>query len=132
VTKSLTIILLSGYQENEDALFAVRLADAVLDKGYGVFVFLFGNGCNIANKEKPVQPPLRITDRLLKHLLRGKIGDELERIARKGARVATCHTTEYGRGTEAEPYRDGVEWGDVGETFIDFLVRTNVLLTLGH
>ena len=129
--KKLTIVLFSGYQENEDAIFTVMLAEAALGKGYHVNLFLFGNACQMSKKEKPV-PNLHITEKLLQHINTGKIGGRLEHLARMGARIATCHTTEYGRGVEAEEYRDGIEWGDVGQTLVNFLLTSDVLITMGH
>ena len=132
MAKSLTINLLSGYQENEDAVFAVKLAEAALNKGYGVKMFLFGNGCNLANQEKPIEGRLSMTPLLQEHVEKGKVGSALEKLAGKGAFIATCHTTEYGRGTEAESYRPGIKWGDVGQTFTEMLLTSSVLITLGH
>ncbi len=132
MSKTLTIVLMSGYQENEDALLAVGLARAALEAGHGVNMFLFGNAVNLANKEKPIEGRVRISERLKGHQDIGKIGPEIEELASMGAQIATCHTNEYGRGTEGEDYRDGVQWGDVGETFIRFLLTTNVLLSIGH
>jgi tRNA 2-thiouridine synthesizing protein D len=130
--KTLTIMMLSGYQENEDPVFAVGLAKAVLKAGYGVNLFLFGNASNMANKEKPFGGRLRMNERLRIHVDSGKVGERLDELARMGAHIATCHTSEYGRGTEAEEYREGVKWGDVGESFMKFLLTSNVLLTLSH
>jgi len=130
--KTLTIVLMSGYQENEDALFAVGLARAVLKAGHRVNMFLFGNAVNMANKEKPIKGHVRISERLKSHQDTGKVGPELDELAGMGAQIATCHTNEYGRGTEAEDYRSGVQWGDVGETVIRFLLTTNVLLSIRH
>ncbi|MBM3128840.1 MAG: DsrE family protein [Chloroflexi bacterium] len=132
MSKNLTINLLSGYQENEDALFAVNLAEAALSKGYGVKIFLYGNGCNLANQEHPVQGASHMNARLQAHMDIGKIGPRLEKIAAMGAEIATCHTTEYGRGTEGDAYRVGIKWGDVGQSFTKFLLTSDVLLTFGH
>ena len=95
-------------------------------------IFLFGNGVNLANKEKPIEGRVRITGRLREHQDWGRVGDQLDELARMGADIATCHTNEYGRGTEAEEYRDGVKWGDVGESFTRFMLTTDVLLSIGH
>lgn len=130
--KTLTILMLSGYQENEDPIFAVGLAKAVLKAGYGVNIFLFGNGVNMANKEKPLEGHLRITEKLRKHVELGKVGEQLDELAGLGADIATCHTSEYGRGTEADDYRQGIKWGDVGDSFVRFLVTSDVLITIGH
>lgn len=130
--KTLTILMLSGYQENEDPIFAVGLAKAVLNAGYGVNIFLFGNGVNMANKEKPLEGHLRITEKLRKHVELGKVGEQLDELARLGADIATCHTSEYGRGTEADDYRQGIKWGDVGDSFVRFLVTSDIVITIGH
>jgi tRNA 2-thiouridine synthesizing protein D len=132
MAKTLCINMLSGYQENEDPLFLVKLAEAALDKGYGVKIFLFGNGCNMANREKPIEGHLAIVERLKGHMDIGKIGDKLDALAQKGAQIETCHTTEYGRGTEAEPYRESVKWGDVGVSFVGQLMTSDVLITLSR
>ncbi len=132
MSKTLTIVLRSGLQENEDPLFAVGLTRAVLKAGHKVNIFLFGNGVNLANKEKPIEGRVRITGRLREHQDWGRVGDQLDELARMGADIATCHTNEYGRGTEAEEYRDGVKWGDVGESFTRFMLTTDVLLSIGH
>ena len=132
MAKTLTLVTTSGYQENEDPLFVVGLAKAALAAGHKVNIFLFGNAVNMANQEKPIQGRVRISERLLGHQDLGKVGDELDELARLGTQIATCHTNEYGRGIEAETYREGVQWGDVGESFVRFLLTTDVLLTVGH
>ncbi|MHB1132347.1 MAG: DsrE family protein [Chloroflexota bacterium] len=132
MAKTLVINMLSGYQENDDPLFMTKLADAALERGYGVKIFLFGNGCNMANVEKPIEGHLHIVERLKAHMDIGKVGDELDKLAARGAEIATCHTTEYGRGTEAETYREGVKWGDVGQSFMSMLMTGHVLVTLSR
>jgi len=130
--KTLCINMLSGYQETEDPLFMVNLARAALEKGYGVKIFLFGNGCNLANVEKPIVGHLHIVERLKVQMDIGKVGNQLDELAQMGAEIATCHTTEYGRGTEFEQYREGVKWGDVGQSFVGQLLTGNVLITLSR
>ncbi|MBW2084481.1 MAG: DsrE family protein [Deltaproteobacteria bacterium] len=132
MSKTLTIMLLSGYQENEDPIFTVRLAEAALKAGYKVNIFLFDNAVNLANKEKPIEGKLHIQERLRKHVEIGKIGDRLDKLAEMGAEITTCHTNEYGRGTEADEYRDGIKWGDVGQSFTTFLLTSDVHVSIGH
>jgi len=132
MSKTLTIMLTSGYQENEDPIFALRFAEAALNAGHKVNIFLFKNAVNMANKEKPIEGKIHIKERLREHMDIGKIGDELDRIAKMGASIATCHTNEYGRGTEADEYRDGIKWGDVGVDFTTFLLKSDVYLGIGH
>ncbi|MCL5108446.1 MAG: DsrE family protein [Chloroflexi bacterium] len=132
MAKTLCINMLSGYQETDDPLFMVNLAATALKKGYGVKIFLYGNGCNMANQEKPIEGHLAIVERLKAHMDIGKIGGKLDELAQQGAQIETCHTTEYGRGTEAEPYREGVKWGDVGQSFVGQLMTSHVLITLSR
>ena len=51
MSKTLTMMLLSGSAENEDPLFATRLAEAVLRRGDKVNIFLYGNGVHLSKKE---------------------------------------------------------------------------------
>jgi tRNA 2-thiouridine synthesizing protein D len=128
----LTIVLTSGSQENEDAVFAVNLALAALKKGHKVNLFLYGNGSNLANKEHPWPGTAGIQEDLLRHIDSLKVGPKLEELAQRGANISTCHTTEYGRGTEGDEYQSGIKRGNVGEDFAKYLLTTDVLLTLGH
>lgn len=133
MAKTFTFALLSGSTENEDAIFAVRLAKALLKGGNKVNVFLYGNGCNLANKEvsyKEGRSP--ISDNLRAHMDQFVLGGQIEELVALGARVATCHTTEYSRGTEGLDYLDGVEWGDVGNSFTKMLLLSDAVFTLGQ
>ncbi|MHC1713253.1 MAG: DsrE family protein [Solidesulfovibrio sp.] len=132
MSRTLTITLLSGSTENDDAIFALNLAKAVLERGDTVNIFLYGNGCNLANKPVPLEGRSPISDALRAHMDTFVLNGVIEELTAKGAKIATCHTTEYSRGTEGCPYLDGIEWGDVGNTFTRFLMSTDVLLTLGH
>ncbi len=128
----LTIVLTSGSQENEDAVFACKLAEAALKKGHKVNMFLYGNGSNLANKEHPWTGPAGIQPELMAHITGLKVGGRLTALAASGADIITCHTTEQGRGTEGDEYLDGVKRSDVGAGFVPFLLTTDVVLTLGH
>ncbi len=131
MSRTLTITLLSGSTENDDAVFALNLARAALERGDNVNVFLYGNGCNLANKPVPLPDRSPISDALRAHMDRSVLDGVIEELTAKGARIATCHTTEYSRGTEGCPYLDGVQWGDVGNSYTRFLMGTDVLLTIG-
>lgn len=132
MAKTLTIMLLSGSAENEDALFAGRLAEAVLRRGDKVNLYLYGNAVNLSKKEIPVEGDLHIADELLEHLERGKAGGQLAKIAGMGANIATCHTNEHARGIEGMEYLEGVKSGDIGHVFCDFLLVSHVFLSLGQ
>jgi tRNA 2-thiouridine synthesizing protein D len=130
--KTLTIVLTAGSQENQDAALAVGLAEAAIRRGHRVNLFLYGNGCNLANQEAPFGGPLGIRQNLQAHLDAQKLGPRLTRLAQQGAQVVTCHTTEYARGTEGLAYLPGVKRGDVGHAFTDLLVSSDVLIGLGR
>jgi len=131
--KTYTFALLSGSTENEDAVFAVRLADALLAKGNKINIFLYGNGCNLANKNIPYKDGRSpISDELRAHMDAFVLNEEIEKLAAKGATIATCHTTEYSRGSEGMDYLEGVVWGDVGDSFTRMLMLSDVAFTLGQ
>lgn len=130
--KTLTIVLTAGSQENEDAVLAVGLAEAAIRRGHRANIFLYGNGCNLANQEVPFGGPLGIRQNLQEHLDAQKLGQRLTRLAQQGAQVVTCHTTEYARGTEGLAYLPGVKRGDVGHAFTDLLVGSDLLIGLGR
>ena len=128
---TITINLLSGAVENENADFALRLSKAALAKGHKVNIFLFGNGSNLANKEVPYPGDRGMNDALTTFMDSFRLGARLEELTSLGAVVATCHTTEYARGTEGCAYLDGVERGNVGSSLTKFLINSDVAFTLG-
>ncbi len=128
---NITITLLSGAVENENADFVIRFADAALSKGHQVNLFLIANGCNIANKEVPWTGERGMNDALTAYMDTFRLADRLEKIMAKGAQVATCHTTEYARGTEGCAYLDGVQRGNVGVSLTKFFIKSDIAFTIG-
>lgn len=132
MSKTITIALLSGSTENEDAVFAVKLADALLDRGNKINIFLYGNGCNLANLAVPREGRSPISEGLRIHMDISVLGTALEGLVDKGASIVTCHTTEYSRGTEGLEYLRGVQRGDVGGSFVHMLLASDALFTIGQ
>lgn len=132
MSKCMTIMLLSGSSENEDALFAVNLAEAAMEKGHRVQIYLFGNGVNLSKKEFPIEGDLHIAPMLLSHIEPTKMFGRLAALKEKGADICTCHTNEHARGIESREYVDGIEWGDIGQSFCTYLLTTDVFISLGH
>ena len=133
MAKTFTFALISGSTENEDAVFAVNMAKALLKGGNSVNIFLYGNGCNLANREVPyTEGRSPISDNLRAHMDFFMLHGRLEELARLGAKIVTCHTTEYSRGTEGLEYVEGVQWGDVGDSFTKMLLLTDTLFTVGQ
>jgi len=128
---AITITLLSGAVENEAADFALRFVNRALAKGHQVNLFLFGNASYLANREVPYQGDKGITPDLAAYMDTFRLADRLEALARSGAVVHTCHTTEYARGTEGCPYLDGVDRGNVGVSLMKFLITSDVAFTIG-
>lgn len=132
MSKTLTIMLMSGSAENEDAQFATNLAEAALEKGHKVQVYLFGNAVNISKKEVAIEGDLHIAPRLVDHIEPTKNFERLARLSEKGADLCTCHTNEHARGIESKEYVEGVKWGDVGGSFCKYLMTSDVMLSIGH
>lgn len=128
---TITITLLSGAVENENADFVIRLGQAALDQGHKFNLFLIGNGCNLANKETPWTGERGMNDELTAFMDGYRLAHRLEQLAVRGANVATCHTTEYARGTEGIPYLDGVQRGNVGVSLTKFLITSDAAFTIG-
>lgn len=133
MAKTYTFALLSGSTESEDSVFAVKLADALLNRGNKVNIFLYGNGCNLANHSVPYKEGRSpISDDLRAHMDAFVLEDAIKDISARGAKVVTCHTTEYSRGTEGLEYVEGVEWGDVGDSFTKMLMLSDAVFTIGQ
>ncbi|ACS81592.1 DsrE family protein [Maridesulfovibrio salexigens] len=132
MSKTLTIMLMSGSAENEDAQFATNLAEAALEKGHKVQMYLFGNAVNISKKEEPIEGDLHIAARLVDHIEPTKNFERVASLIEKGADISTCHTNEHARGIESKEYVEGVKWGDVGGSFTKYLMTSDVLLSVGH
>ncbi|WP_461208612.1 DsrE family protein [Desulfocurvus sp. DL9XJH121] len=128
---TITITMLSGAVEDENADFMIRFAEAARDMGHGVNIFLYGNGCNMANKEVPWTGDRGMNDALTAFMDGFRMADRLENLASRGAVIHTCHTTEYGRGTEGCAYLDGVIRGNVGSSLTKFFMTSDVAFTLG-
>ncbi len=132
MSKTMTIMLMSGSAENEDSQFATRLAEAALDKGHKVQMYLFGNAVNISKQELAIEGDLHIASRLVEHIEPTKNFERVARLIEKGADISTCHTNEHARGIESKEYVEGVKWGDVGGSFTKYLMTSDVMLSIGH
>lgn len=132
MSKTMTIMLMSGSAENEDAQFATRLGEAALDKGHKVQMYLFGNAVNISKREVAIEGDLHIAPRLVDHIEPTKNFERVARLIEKGADISTCHTNEHARGIESKEYVEGVKWGDVGGSFTKYLMTSDVMLSIGH
>jgi sulfur relay (sulfurtransferase) complex TusBCD TusD component (DsrE family) len=132
MSKTLVINLLSGPQENEDTIFALKLTEACLKAGHNVNIFLNGKSCAYSLPEKKVDGDTGIAANLQSEMDKRKLSEKFAELAAKGAKIATCHTSEYARGILKEPYSEGVHEGDLGDSYVGFLMNSDVHLSIGH
>jgi tRNA 2-thiouridine synthesizing protein D len=125
-----TMTLLSGAVENESADFVIRLSEAALAAGHQVNLFLYGNGCNLANQETAWTGERGMNDELTAFMDGFRLAARIEALAAKGAVIHTCHTTEYARGTEGCAYLSGVRRGNVGVSLMKFFINSDVAFAL--
>lgn len=128
---TITITLISGAAENELADFALRFGEAALGKGHKFNLFLFGNACNLANREVPWTGERGMNQELTDFMDSQRLANKVKGLLAKGAEIHTCHTTEYVRGTEGCEYMEGVSRGNVGSSLTRFLLTSDAAFTLG-
>ena len=127
--KTLAMMLFSGPYGHKDADHMCHIAECALDKGYGVEIFLYGEGVHAQLKDQA--PKLFFN-----------VGNALERLVQKGAVIKSCVRCSKARG-----YIDG-EFDDAQDRypssksidavkiyslygFIDMLKKGDKLLTFG-
>ncbi|MBU4563124.1 MAG: DsrE family protein [Desulfarculus sp.] len=128
---TITITLISGAAENELAEFALNFGATALEGGHKFNLFLFGNACNLANQEVPWTGERGMNQELTDFMDTQRLADKVKDLAAQGAVIHTCHTTEYGRGTEGCQYIEGVSRGNVGSSLTKFLLTSDAAFTLG-
>ena len=128
---TITITLISGAVENELAEFAVNFGATALQQGHKFNLFLFGNACNLANQEVPWTGERDMNQELTDFMDSQRLAEKVQSLAAQGAVIHTCHTTEYGRGTEGCQYIEGVSRGNVGSSLTKFLLTSDAAFTLG-
>jgi sulfur relay (sulfurtransferase) complex TusBCD TusD component (DsrE family) len=117
--RNLTILLFSGSMMSMEPNVAVTMANAALDKGIGVNLFLFGEAVTNAIKD---QAPKRFPS----------MSDELEKLLAKGMRIAVCSTCIIGRGIKPEYLIEGAEVGSLTEHFSDYMEESDRMIMLGR
>lgn len=117
--KELTILLKSGPMMSMEPNTAIKLANAALDKGYGVNIFCYGEGVLSIKKG---QAPKRFPN----------VGKELTELVRRGAKLAICETCSTARGLHAGEEIPGSKIGRLTGEFVDFFDHSTRLVTLGR
>jgi len=94
--KTLAIMLFSGPYGKQDADIMCKIANSALDKGYGVKIFLYGEG---VHAQQDHQDP--------KHFL--NIGKYLEDLFKKGAEIKSCVRCSAARGYMVEEFNEELD-----------------------
>ncbi|UCH88624.1 MAG: DsrE family protein [Thermoplasmata archaeon] len=127
--KTLSIMLFSGPYGSQDADHMCRIAEKAMDKGYGVQIFLYGDGVHAQLKG---QAPKMFMN----------IGEKLTDLAKRGAIIKSCVRCSQARGyvedefdEEADRYPSSKALDEVKiyslYGFINFIKSTDKLITLG-
>jgi sulfur relay (sulfurtransferase) complex TusBCD TusD component (DsrE family) len=98
---------------------AVKLADAALNKGYGVNLFGYGEGVLSIKKG---QAPKRFPN----------IGEELAALMDRGLKIAVCETCAFARGLHPGEEIDGMKIGSLTRDLAQYLDNTHRFITLGR
>ena len=117
--KVLTIQIRSGTMMNMDVNVMVKLAEAALDKGYGVRIFAYGEGVTVI---KEGQEPKRFPH----------IGEILKSLTEKGAQVAICETCSYARGIKRGEEIEGTKIGSLTNDLSVFVSESDRMVTLAR
>ncbi len=117
--KELTILLKSGPMMSMEPNTAIKLANAALDKGYGVNIFGYSEGVLSIKKG---QAPKRFPN----------VGTDLIELVRKGAKLAICETCSTSRGLHKGEEIAGSKIGRLTGEFVDFFDHSVRLVTLGR
>jgi tRNA 2-thiouridine synthesizing protein D len=83
--KILAMMLFSGPYGSQDADHMCRIANAAMDKGYGVHIFLYGDGVHAQLKGQAPKVFMNV-------------GAELEKLVERGAVIKSCVRCSQARG----------------------------------
>lgn len=119
MANELTILLRTGPMMSMEPNTAIKLADAALNKGYGVNIFCYGEGVLSIKKD---QAPKRFPN----------VGKELGELVKRGAKIAVCETCSTARGLHPGEEISGTKIGSLTKDFVEFLDGSDRLVTLAR
>ncbi|MCX6652212.1 MAG: DsrE family protein [Methanomassiliicoccales archaeon] len=117
--KTLLIHLRSGSMMNMDSNCAVKLMSAALDKGYNVRLFGYGEGVTVI---KEGQDPKRFPN----------VGNELKKLAERGATVVVCETCCAARGIHRGEEIQGSKIGSLTNHLSKFVSEADRMVTFAR
>ena len=127
--KTLSMMLFSGPYGSQNADHMCRIAEKALDKGYGVQIFLYGDGVNA-----------QLTNQAPKVFF--NVGEALERLVEKGAIIKSCVRCSQARGYVDGEFDESLDRYPSSKAisavkiyslygFIDMIKKGDKLLTFG-
>lgn len=119
MAKQLTILLRTGPMMSMEPNTAIKLANAAINKGYGVNIFCYGEGV-LSIKEG--QSPKRFPN----------VGKELGELVKRGARIAVCEACSAARGLRQGEVIKGSKIGSLTKDLVEFLDGSQKLISLGR
>lgn len=119
MTKTMVIHIRSGTMMNMDANVMVKLAEAALDKGYGVNIFGYGEGIMVV---KQGQDPKRFPN----------VGKILGELVERGAKVAVCETCSHARGVKRGEEIPSMKIGSLTNDLSVFVSESDRMVTLAR
>ncbi len=117
--KTMVIQLRTGTMMNMDSNVAVKLAQAALDKGYGVRIFGYGEGVTLIKKG---QDPKRFPN----------VGNETKEMLPKGLEVVVCETCCKARGVARGEEIEGTKIGSLTNDLSRFVVEGDRMVTIAR
>ncbi|MDD1771626.1 MAG: DsrE family protein [Methanomassiliicoccales archaeon] len=117
--KNMLIQIRSGTMMNMDTNLAVKLAQAALDKGYGVRIFGYGEGVTLI---KNGQDPKRFPN----------VGKETKEMLGKGLEVVVCETCCKARGIARGEEVEGTKIGSLTNDMSRFVAESDRMVTIAR
>jgi len=117
--RNMIIQIRSGTMMNMDTNLAVKLAQAALDKGYGVRMFGYGEGVlQIKNSQDPKRFP--------------NVGKETKEMLDKGLEVVVCETCCKARGIARGEEIEGTKIGSLTNDMSRFVAESDRMVTIAR
>jgi sulfur relay (sulfurtransferase) complex TusBCD TusD component (DsrE family) len=117
--KTMTIQVRTGTMMNMDTNVAIKLAEAALEKGYGVRIFGYGEGVTTI---KEGQDPKRFPN----------VGKEAQGLVKKGLEIVVCETCCKARGIKRGEEIEGTKIGSLTNDLSRFVVESDRMVTIAR
>jgi tRNA 2-thiouridine synthesizing protein D len=117
--RNMLIQIRSGTMMNMDTNIAVKLAQAALDKGYGVRIFGYGEAVTLI---KNGQDPKRFPN----------VGKETKEMLEKGLEVVVCETCCKARGIARGEEIEGTKIGSLTNDMSRFVAESDRMVTIAR